>query len=117
MTKTLTTVVIDSAEPLALAKFYQAVTGWELASGTDDFASLTGGPVGLAFQYVPDYRAAGWPDQGKHIHLDFEVDDVAAAVRELEGAGATKPEFQPGGEDWTVLQDPEGHVFCLVPRG
>lgn len=115
MSRTLTTVVIDSATPLALAKFYQAVTGWELVSGGDDFASLTGGPVGLAFQYVPDYRAAGWPDNGKHVHLDFEVDDVDIAAKELLAAGATRPEFQPGGADWTVLQDPEGHVFCLVP--
>ncbi|MCE7003469.1 VOC family protein [Kibdelosporangium philippinense] len=117
MNNTLTTVVIDSAAPLALAKFYQAVTGWELTSGTDDFAALGGGPVGLAFQFVPGYQAGGWPDAGKHVHLDFEVDDVAVAIKELEHLGATKPEFQPGGDDWTVLQDPEGHAFCLVPRG
>jgi hypothetical protein len=28
--------------------------------------------------------------------------------------GATKPDFQPGGGDWIVLQDPEGHLFCLA---
>jgi len=29
--------------------------------------------------------------------------------------GATRPQFQPGDGDWTVLADPAGHVFCLVP--
>ncbi|ALG08996.1 VOC family protein [Kibdelosporangium phytohabitans] len=116
MSRTLTTVVIDSATPAALAEFYHTVTGWDILSSGDDYAALTGGPVGLAFQYVAGYRAAGWPDAAEHVHLDFEVDDVDKAVGELVNAGATKPDFQPGGADWTVLRDPEGHVFCLVPR-
>nr|WP_042192059.1 VOC family protein [Kibdelosporangium sp. MJ126-NF4]CEL20458.1 hypothetical protein [Kibdelosporangium sp. MJ126-NF4]CTQ97683.1 hypothetical protein [Kibdelosporangium sp. MJ126-NF4] len=116
MSRTLTTVAIDTAGPAALARFYHTVTGWEISASGDDFAALTGGPVGLAFQYVADYKAAGWPDGDKHFHLDFEVDDITTAEQELLAAGATKPDFQPGGTDWTVLLDPEGHAFCLVPR-
>lgn len=117
MTNTLTTVVIDCARPAELAAFYQAVTGWEIGSSGEEFASLTGGPVQLAFQYVEGYRAGGWPDSGKHMHLDFEVGDVAVAEKELLAVGASKPEFQPGGSEWTVLADPEGHVFCLIAAG
>lgn len=25
-------------------------------------------------------------------------------------------EFQPGGDQWVVLADPEGHLFCLAAR-
>ncbi|MBP2325713.1 putative enzyme related to lactoylglutathione lyase [Kibdelosporangium banguiense] len=114
---TLTTIVIDTARPAELAAFYQTVTGWKIASSGDDFASLTGGPVQLAFQHVEGYNAAGWPDPAKHMHLDFEVPDIEVAEKELLAAGATKPEFQPGGAEWTVLADPEGHVFCLIPAG
>jgi predicted enzyme related to lactoylglutathione lyase len=117
MTNTLTTIVIDSARPAELASFYNVVTGWQIASSGDDFASLSGGPVQLAFQYVEGYATAGWPDPGKHMHLDFEVADIQVAEKELLAAGATKPEFQPGGAEWTVLADPEGHVFCLIPAG
>ncbi|MFB4274053.1 hypothetical protein ACBJ59_02065 [Nonomuraea sp. MTCD27] len=27
------------------------------------------------------------------------------------------PNVQPGGAGWTVLVDPEGHPFCLMPTG
>ena len=30
---------------------------------------------------------------------------------------ATRPGFQPGGDSWVVLTDPEGHAFCLVAGG
>ncbi|TXJ72992.1 VOC family protein, partial [Streptomyces lavendulae] len=42
------------------------------------------------------------------------VDDLAAAERRLLELGATKPEFQPGKERWTVLLDPAGHPFCIT---
>jgi hypothetical protein len=51
------------------------------------------------------------------MHLDFEVPDIEVAEKQLLAAGATKPGFQPGGAEWTVLADPAGHVFCLIPAG
>jgi len=110
---TLSTVIIDCADPKALAAFYAKVTGWPVTSGDADSASLGEGPVGLGFQRVEGYKGPAWPDDAKHFHFDFSVPDVAAAVKELVAAGATVPEFQPGGEDWTVLADPEGHLFCI----
>jgi hypothetical protein len=61
---------------------------------------------------VPDYQAPGWPDAGKQAHLDLKVADIDRAVAELVGAGAAKPEFQPG-DGWVVLTDPAGHPFCV----
>jgi hypothetical protein len=46
------------------------------------------------------------------IHLDIETDDPVAEVQRLVAAGATVVEEHG---DWTVLQDPAGLLFCVVP--
>jgi predicted enzyme related to lactoylglutathione lyase len=46
------------------------------------------------------------------LHLDIEVDDLAAAVELAVAAGATVAEFQPQ-DDVRVCLDPAGHPFCL----
>jgi hypothetical protein len=112
-TLTLSTIMFDSADPAALAAFYSRATGWPVTESDDTFVYLGEGPVTLAFQRVPDYQAAGWPDPAKHAHLDFKAADKAQAVQDLLAAGAKLPDFQPGGDDWTVLTDPEGHPFCV----
>jgi predicted enzyme related to lactoylglutathione lyase len=116
------TVVIDCAAPGPLAEFYQAVTGWKVTSSDADFAALSdggdGGDAGsirLAFARVPGYTPPNWPETAKHVHLDFTVEDLDEAVAGLIEAGARKPAFQPGGTDWVVLTDPEGHPFCVSP--
>ncbi|KAB8194900.1 VOC family protein [Nonomuraea phyllanthi] len=113
-TTTLASVVFDCADPAALAAFYAKATGWRVGSGDADFAVLEGGPVSVAFQRVEGYRGPGWPDDAKHAHLDLKVADVETATKDLAALGATVPEFQPGGGDWTVLLDPEGHPFCVM---
>lgn len=112
---TIAAVVLDAADPPALAEFYRKATGWELAAADEDFVSLEdGGVVRLAVQRVPGHRAPVWPEESAHVHLDLAVGDLTAAVAELLALGATRPEFQPGGADWVVLADPEGHVFCVA---
>jgi predicted enzyme related to lactoylglutathione lyase len=114
-TATLTTVVVDCADPASLAAFYRNVTGWEVTYSDDDFVYLGGGPVQLGFQRVAGYRAPVWPQEPKNAHLDFKVADLERAAAAFVAAGATRPEFQPGKGEWVVLADPEGHVFCLTP--
>ncbi|WP_439663836.1 VOC family protein [Lentzea sp. HUAS TT2] len=109
----LTTIVLDCAEPGPLAEFYRAVTGWTITS-SDDSAYLGESGVQLAFVRVPDYQPPQWPGSDKQAHLDFQVADVALAVKQLLELGATKPEFQPGDGQWTVLADPQGHLLCLA---
>jgi hypothetical protein len=109
------TIVFDCARPAELAEFYRILTGGQVDS-SDDYASLSGS-IPLAFQRIDGYQAAPWPSPAKHAHLDFTVADVEVTEKELLAAGATKPEFQPGDGEWTVLADPDGHVFCLVPGG
>lgn len=110
----LTAIIIDCTSPKTLAEFYQRVTGWKITHSDDDSAYLGDGPIQLAFQRVDGYRGPDWPDDAKHAHLDFTVADVDDATRELLAQGATKPDFQPGKDQWTVLADPEGHLFCIA---
>jgi predicted enzyme related to lactoylglutathione lyase len=117
MTTTLSAIVIDCADPTALASFYAAATGWRVTGDGDDFRTVEGGPVPLSFQRIDGYQAPGWPDDRKHAHLDITVPDVAIARKELTALGATVPEFQPGEGEWTVLLDPEGHPFCIMAAG
>ncbi|MFE7465204.1 VOC family protein [Streptomyces sp. NPDC057499] len=113
----LTTVVIDCADPVALAAFYQKATGWEITYSDEDFASLSadGAGPGLAFVRVEGYRTPQWPEGNKHLHLDFTVPDLDRAVEELLALGSSRPAFQPGEGQWVVLTDPQGHPFCLIP--
>jgi catechol 2,3-dioxygenase-like lactoylglutathione lyase family enzyme len=114
----LTAITLDCPDAQALAAFYQRATGLEIASeSNDDFAGLhgNGGPF-IGLQRVDDYRAPNWPDQNvpQQLHLDFAVDDLDEAEALVLALGATKPEFQPGGDRWRVFIDPAGHPFCLA---
>lgn len=111
---TLGSVVLDCADPVKLAEFYQRLTGLPVVSSDDGFVALGDGPVQLAFQRVVGYQGPNWPEAGTHAHLDVQAPDPEAAVRELLALGATRPEFQPGEGSWTVLTDPEGHPFCVM---
>jgi hypothetical protein len=46
------------------------------------------------------------------VHLDIESDDVEAEVGRLIAAGATAVERH---EEWVVMRDPAGLLFCVVP--
>ncbi len=111
----LTCAVVDCADPKAMAAFYLQVIDAEMLF-EDDTYSFIGhrGGVNIAFQRVENYSPPPWPASGTQTHLDFRVPDVAAAVAELLKLGASKPEFQPGEDTWTVLIDPAGHPFCIT---
>ena len=114
---TLRGVTLDCADPRALARFYQEMTGMELGYNADGFVALTGGSgCDLGFQRVDGYRAPRWPGQvvPQQFHLDLGVEDLDAAEKLALGLGAVRPDHQPGGDRWRVLLDPAGHPFCLV---
>lgn len=46
------------------------------------------------------------------VHLDIESDDIGAEVARLVAAGAVEVERH---EEWVVLRDPAGLLFCVVP--
>ena len=117
---TLTAAVLDSADPHALARFYQRLLGWPIGSEDPTWVTLRppGGGAGLSFQLEPDHVPPVWPATADRpqmqSHLDVEVDDLDAAVAVAREAGGRLAEFQPQ-EHVRVLLDPAGHPFCLFP--
>lgn len=115
---TLTTVNISAPDPGALARFYQRLLGWEIGAEEPDWVVLRSpdGGVGLAVQTETSYARPTWPagpgDQQMMMHLEIQVDDLAAAGAHATAAGATLAEHQPQ-DDVRVYLDPAGHPFCL----
>jgi catechol 2,3-dioxygenase-like lactoylglutathione lyase family enzyme len=115
---------IDCPDPAVLLRFYQQLTGWQIAWESEEFSALS--PDGsefncFGFQKVKDYRAPEWPGQERpqQFHLDFYAADLDAAQSAALALGARLPEVQPQPERWRVLIDPAGHPFCLCvqPEG
>lgn len=118
---TLSATVLQSPDAIALARFYGALTGWTVFEDDPTWARVRPeeGP-GLSVQYEPAYVAPTWPGTrdapGMQLHLDFLVEDLAAAVARAERLGARQAEHQPQ-EDVRVMLDPDGHPFCLFLPG
>ncbi|MFC4911841.1 VOC family protein [Actinomadura gamaensis] len=108
-------VVVDCADPRALAGFWEGAMDWTLHTATDDQATLRSskgvGPY-LEFVRTPD-RKTVW----NRVHLDvapYPGDDMAAEEERLRGLGAGDPGIDQSGLHWRVLTDPEGNEFCLL---
>ena len=116
-------LVIDSADPPGLARFWSAALRWEV--GAEEPGEVVVWPHGydypdpgalpLVFVPVPE------PKAGKNrVHIDLASTSVAhqaAQVDRLLGLGATRADIGQGEVPWVVLADPEGNEFCvLTPR-
>jgi len=53
------------------------------------------------------------PERGR-LHLDLYTDDPEGEVERLLQLGATRYRPREPGEDFVVLADPEGNLFCVV---
>lgn len=110
-------ICIDCTEPATLAGFYGELSGWDVSYADDDMVVLGNGAIRLGLQRAADHRRPDWPGPDKQVHLDFTVSNLNEAEERVLALGATKPEFQPGGDGWRVYQDPSGHPFCLSTSG
>ena len=108
-------VIVDCPDPYALATFYSRLLGDPITYADDDFVVVARNDrtSGLAFQRAPGGRPPTWPDPAvpQQIHLDVMVDDLDAADRAVQAAGARLLDA-----DGHVFADPAGHPFCLIPR-
>jgi predicted enzyme related to lactoylglutathione lyase len=112
-------VVLDCADPDALAGFWSNALGYRVApAGHGAYVTLhdpAGRRPDLLLQRVPE------PKSGKNrMHLDLRTDAVEPHLGRLRDLGASvlRGPFDDAGWLTTVLADPEGNEFCLiVPPG
>lgn len=109
----LNEVVFDCADPAGLARFWGAVFGAEAVVRSNDWAYIES-PITctrIAFQRVPEGKVVK-----NRLHLDVEVDDLAAETARVIGLGAVPLGAVMSDEQgsFQVLADPEGNEFCLV---
>ena len=96
----------DWEQGLAFWAGVQGVTPTGEDSGMPEYRSLGSiGSVALESQRT----GAGTPVR---VHLDIETDDVAAEVARVVALGAAVEDARDG---YTILRDPGGMVFCVVP--
>ncbi|TQS46100.1 VOC family protein [Cryptosporangium phraense] len=107
-------LVLDCADPGALATFYGTMLDWkvETSPGWAEIRAEYGQVI--SFQQVENYRPPQWPGQDvpQQMHLDVIVDDLDGGEAAVVALGATKHDHQPG-ETFRVFLDPAGHPFCL----
>ncbi len=107
----------DCPDPVALADFYSALTGWPIERTDEDWVQLrSDGGATLAFQLAPDHEPPVWPsaESSQQAHLDLAVPDLDEGEAQVLALGAIKAEVQPEPDDFRVFLDPAGHPFCLV---
>ncbi|HEY3632129.1 MAG TPA: VOC family protein [Jatrophihabitantaceae bacterium] len=122
MKLTVTTVNIGAPDPIALARFYEELLGWEITVEEKHWVLLAkehpdhAGGIRLSFQREPNHVPPVWPagpgDQQMMMHLEIRVDDLPAAVEHALRCGARLAHYQPQ-DDVRVCLDPVGHPFCL----
>jgi predicted enzyme related to lactoylglutathione lyase len=111
----IASVVVDCADPRAMARFWGEAMDWTVQKVTDHSAVLRSakgvGPY-LQFLRTPDVKT-GW----NRVHLDirpYPGDDPEAEAARLRALGATAVDLGESDVPWTVLADPEGNEFCLL---
>lgn len=112
------TVVLNCADPEGLAAFYQELTGWGVVHRDRDWVWLgEGASVRLGLRRRPGWQPPPRPGAGTPTGPDVRISTLRRGTRDLFEMGASLPEFQPGGDVWVLLADPEGHLFRLTVDG
>ena len=86
--------------------FWAGVQGVEPSGSADEYRAI-GSIAGVSLE--SQRTGDGTPAR---VHLDIETDDVPAELERVTGLGATVVTRH---DDWAVLQDPGGLLFCVVP--
>ena len=107
-------VVVDCNEFDRMSAFWQEALHYLPRGPAEDgwvvLRDPEGRNVSVALQQVPE------PRSGKNrLHLDLYTDDQAGEVERLLGIGATRfPRTPEPDDDFIVLEDPEGNLFCVI---
>ena len=118
MSLVITNLTFDCLRPLALAEFWaEALGGYEKLPDSDDEGAAirrtdrTG--VRFFFEKVEEPKTVK-----NRFHMDLRAKDMEAEVQRLISLGAARLRGYDGEMGtWTVMADPEGNEFCVMPGG
>ncbi|HEV2782972.1 MAG TPA: VOC family protein [Actinophytocola sp.] len=117
-TGALAAIVQDCPDPVALAPFWSAASGWPIFLWRPHLAVLR--PPGGRGPWLALVRTAEPKRVKQRIHIDvspFTGEDHAAEVSRLIDLGAAHADVGQGDVPWAVMTDPQGNEFCvLTPR-
>lgn len=108
-------VVFDAADLGAESAFWAGLLGGTVEADDDWHTVSVDGEDRVAVQLAPGHVAPDWPNgvPEQQIHLDLEVEDIAAAHEHVTALGARLLRPAPEGSNFQVYADPAGHPFCL----
>ena len=110
-------VVVNCADPRAMARFWSEAMDWTLHEVTDDHARLRSakgvGPSGVPSHARRADRVEPCPSRPEAVPRD----DQAAEVARLRALGATDADVGQGDVPWMCLADSEGNEFCVLTPG
>lgn len=110
-------VVFEALDVGALARFWAEALNWTMAGvnlAGEPTVTRAGGEAAIRLRFVQALR----PKAGKNrLHLDVGGGLCPAEeVDRLLALGASRTDIGQGSVPWTVLADPEGNEFCVLPH-
>lgn len=105
-------VIVDSADPVALGRWWAEALGWVVVNDAAEEFEIRPAPdrlPGLLFGPVPEAKTVK-----NRLHLDFRPEDQRAEVERLLALGARHADVGQGEVSWVTLADPEGNEFCVL---
>lgn len=120
MSVRLVHIVVDAGDPAALARFWAAALGWEIAFEEPDEVVISPpgytypDPVALPLVFVPVPERKQVKNR---VHLDLpssSPEHQQAEVGRLLALGAARADIGQHDVPWEVLADPEGNEFCVL---
>jgi predicted enzyme related to lactoylglutathione lyase len=109
-------VSFDTHDAAAVAQFWAAALGRQLAEGADTqnavvlTADITTTGPRLAFHQVPEDKTVK-----NRLHFDLTTPDLGTETERLQQLGATiVRDVSENGNHWITMADPEGNEFDLI---
>ncbi|MEV1332700.1 VOC family protein [Micromonospora costi] len=114
MTSVWESLTVDAHDPPRLARWWAEALGYQVVSEKPDEVEIRQSAERLpGIVFVP---VTGAKETKNRLHLDLRPADREAEVERLVDMGARHVDVGQGDAGWTVLADPEGNEFCVLPQ-
>ena len=107
-------VVIDVNDLARMKDFWSEALDYKVEFEGEDWIKLSdphGEAVNVSLQLVPEPR-----DGKNRLHLDLYSHEPQAEVERIASLGAEVVRPRGEGDDFAVLADPEGNLFCVIDK-